>query len=65
MQLYMPFSPQTQDLFIYFFWLNEFTWNSLLDAQESMVYSYTKGFNAFAAKLSQDEAQKLLGTYVN
>ncbi|XP_059458023.1 subtilisin-like protease SBT4.14 [Corylus avellana] len=34
---------------------------SLQDAQESMVYSYTKGFNAFAAKLSQDEAQKLLG----
>ncbi|KAK8693465.1 hypothetical protein V6N13_071048 [Hibiscus sabdariffa] len=29
------------------------------DAKESMVYSYTKSFNAFAAKLSRDEAQML------
>ncbi|GMI66895.1 xylem serine peptidase 1 [Hibiscus trionum] len=29
------------------------------DAKESMVYSYTKSFNAFAAKLSKDEAQML------
>ncbi|KAG8363357.1 hypothetical protein BUALT_Bualt19G0014000 [Buddleja alternifolia] len=29
------------------------------DASESLVYSYTKSFNAFAAKLSQDEAKKL------
>ncbi|XP_047954503.1 subtilisin-like protease SBT4.14 [Salvia hispanica] len=29
------------------------------DASESLVYSYTKVFNAFAAKLSQDEARKL------
>lgn len=29
------------------------------DASESLVYSYTKIFNAFAAKLSQDEARKL------
>ncbi|KAK9035931.1 hypothetical protein V6N11_077954 [Hibiscus sabdariffa] len=31
------------------------------DAKESMVYSYTKSFNAFAAKLSRDEAQMLKG----
>ncbi|GAY42057.1 hypothetical protein CUMW_063980 [Citrus unshiu] len=29
------------------------------DAKESIVYSYTESFNAFAAKLSNDEAQKL------
>ncbi|KAI3449154.1 hypothetical protein Pfo_005819 [Paulownia fortunei] len=29
------------------------------DASESLVYSYTKSFNAFAAKLSEDEAIKL------
>ncbi|TKY65566.1 Subtilisin protease SBT4.14 [Spatholobus suberectus] len=29
------------------------------EAKESMVYSYTKSFNAFAAKLSEDEANKL------
>ncbi|XVF22652.1 hypothetical protein REPUB_Repub12eG0189900 [Reevesia pubescens] len=29
------------------------------EAKESMVYSYTKSFNAFAAKLSEDEAEKL------
>ncbi|KAL7083282.1 hypothetical protein ACP275_14G151300 [Erythranthe tilingii] len=29
------------------------------DATKSLVYSYTKSFNAFAAKLSQDEATKL------
>ncbi|KAK7340156.1 hypothetical protein VNO77_20850 [Canavalia gladiata] len=32
---------------------------SYLEAKESMVYSYTKSFNAFAAKLSEDEANKL------
>ncbi|GAA0145464.1 hypothetical protein Leryth_026319 [Lithospermum erythrorhizon] len=32
---------------------------SELDAKESLVYSYTKSFNAFAAKLSADEARKL------
>lgn len=32
---------------------------SYVDAKESMVYSYTKSFNAFAAKLSKDEANKL------
>ncbi|KAM7508718.1 hypothetical protein LguiA_019171 [Lonicera macranthoides] len=32
---------------------------SEIDARESLVYSYTKSFNAFAAKLSQDEANKL------
>ncbi|XP_061374058.1 subtilisin-like protease SBT4.14 [Gastrolobium bilobum] len=32
---------------------------SYLDAKESMVYSYSKSFNAFAAKLSEDEANKL------
>ncbi|KAK3194927.1 hypothetical protein Dsin_026237 [Dipteronia sinensis] len=31
------------------------------EAKESLVYSYTKSFNAFAAKLSEDEAQKLMG----
>ncbi|XP_059634070.1 subtilisin-like protease SBT4.14 [Cornus florida] len=31
------------------------------DAKESHVYSYTKIFNAFAAKLSGDEAKKLSG----
>ncbi|XP_038684313.1 subtilisin-like protease SBT4.14 isoform X2 [Tripterygium wilfordii] len=30
-----------------------------LDAKESIIYSYTYGFNAFAAKLSKNEAQKL------
>ncbi|KAB1200889.1 Xylem serine proteinase 1 [Morella rubra] len=34
---------------------------SPLDAAESMVYSYSKSFNAFAAKLSQDEANQLSG----
>ncbi|KAF5466901.1 hypothetical protein F2P56_016783 [Juglans regia] len=29
------------------------------DAKESLVYSYTKSFNAFAAKLTADEAEKL------
>ncbi|KAI9113009.1 hypothetical protein K1719_015941 [Acacia pycnantha] len=29
------------------------------EARESMVYSYSKSFNAFAAKLSDDEATKL------
>ncbi|QHO39629.1 Subtilisin-like protease SBT4 [Arachis hypogaea] len=32
---------------------------SYLEAQESMVYSYTNSFNAFAAKLSENEAKKL------
>lgn len=30
-----------------------------VDTEESIVYSYTKSFNALAAKLSEDEAQKL------
>ncbi|GAV76678.1 Peptidase_S8 domain-containing protein/PA domain-containing protein/Inhibitor_I9 domain-containing protein, partial [Cephalotus follicularis] len=30
-----------------------------LEAEECMVYSYTKGFNAFAAKLSNDDVEKL------
>ncbi|KAK8612030.1 hypothetical protein V6N13_132063 [Hibiscus sabdariffa] len=30
-------------------------------AKESIVYSYTKSFNAFAAKLSEDEAEMLKG----
>ncbi|PKI54068.1 hypothetical protein CRG98_025562 [Punica granatum] len=29
------------------------------EARESLVYSYTKSFNAFAAKLSEDEAEEL------
>ncbi|WJX47035.1 hypothetical protein P8452_33772 [Trifolium repens] len=32
---------------------------SHVEAKESIVYSYTKSFNAFAAKLSKDEANKL------
>ncbi|XP_027338944.1 subtilisin-like protease SBT4.14 [Abrus precatorius] len=32
---------------------------SYLEAKQSMVYSYTKSFNAFAAKLSEDEAKNL------
>ncbi|KAK7390061.1 hypothetical protein VNO78_25359 [Psophocarpus tetragonolobus] len=32
---------------------------SHLEANESLVYSYTTSFNAFAAKLSEDEANKL------
>ncbi|XP_022150039.1 subtilisin-like protease SBT4.14 [Momordica charantia] len=32
---------------------------SHVDAKESMVYSYTKSFNAFAAKLTKEEAQTL------
>ncbi|XP_073291267.1 subtilisin-like protease SBT4.14 isoform X1 [Primulina huaijiensis] len=31
------------------------------DASESLVYSYTRSLNAFAAKLSEDEARKLSG----
>ncbi|KAI3701128.1 hypothetical protein L2E82_45773 [Cichorium intybus] len=34
---------------------------SEIDARESHVYSYTKSFNAFAAKLSGSEARKLSG----
>ncbi|XVF33429.1 hypothetical protein REPUB_Repub17cG0168200 [Reevesia pubescens] len=30
------------------------------DAKKSLVYSYTMSFNAFAAKLSKDEAEKLM-----
>ncbi|KAE9617772.1 putative cucumisin [Lupinus albus] len=30
-----------------------------VEANESIVYSYTKSFNAFAAKLSDEEANKL------
>ncbi|CAH2069102.1 unnamed protein product [Thlaspi arvense] len=30
------------------------------EAQERIVYSYTKAFNAFAAKLSPDEAKKMM-----
>lgn len=33
--------------------------HSEYDASESLVYSYTNSFNAFAAKLSEDEATKL------
>ncbi|KOM57404.1 hypothetical protein LR48_Vigan11g043700, partial [Vigna angularis] len=36
---------------------------SILEAKESMVYSYTKSFNAFAAKLSEDEAKNLSGMW--
>ncbi|XP_019433947.1 PREDICTED: subtilisin-like protease SBT4.14 [Lupinus angustifolius] len=32
---------------------------SYIEASESIVYSYTRSFNAFAAKLSEDEAKKL------
>ncbi|KAF1896095.1 hypothetical protein Lal_00042906 [Lupinus albus] len=32
---------------------------SYVEANESIVYSYTKSFNAFAAKLSDEEANKL------
>ncbi|KAK7256677.1 hypothetical protein RIF29_30133 [Crotalaria pallida] len=32
---------------------------SYIEAKESIVYSYTKSFNAFAAKLSDDEAKEL------
>ncbi|CAK9145792.1 unnamed protein product [Ilex paraguariensis] len=32
---------------------------SEVDAKESLVYSYTKSFNAFAANLTEDEAKKL------
>ncbi|KAL9289866.1 hypothetical protein ACSQ67_024372 [Phaseolus vulgaris] len=35
--------------------------SSHLEAKESMVYSYTKSFNAFAASLSEDEAKNLSG----
>jgi hypothetical protein len=35
--------------------------SSHVEAKESIVYSYTKSFNAFAAKLSEDEANKLSG----
>ena len=36
-----------------------FMWNSDVEARESIIYSYTKIFNAFAAKLSKAEASKL------
>ena len=39
-----------------------FLLNSGVDTEESIVYSYTKSFNALAAKLSEDEAQKLSGS---
>ncbi|XP_010106763.2 subtilisin-like protease SBT4.14 [Morus notabilis] len=32
---------------------------SFVEAKESIVYSYTKSFNAFAAELSSDEANKI------
>lgn len=35
--------------------------HSDVDTEESIVYSYTKSFNALALKLSEDEAQKLSG----
>lgn len=35
---------------------------SELDAKKAHVYSYTKSFNAFAAKLSESEARELSGT---
>lgn len=38
-------------------------WSSHRDAKESIVYSYTKSFNAFAAKLSKAEATKLSRTF--
>ncbi|OMO65486.1 hypothetical protein COLO4_31156 [Corchorus olitorius] len=34
------------------------------EAKESIVYSYTKSFNAFAAKLSKNEAETLMGNQV-
>ncbi|XP_047334265.1 subtilisin-like protease SBT4.14 [Impatiens glandulifera] len=33
--------------------------NCHVDAEESLVYSYTKSFNAFAAKLHEEEAKRL------
>ncbi|RVX01120.1 hypothetical protein VitviT2T_023544 [Vitis vinifera] len=33
----------------------------IVDTEESIVHSYTKSFNALAAKLSEDEAQKIAG----
>ena len=42
----------------YFFVLN----SDIVDTEESIVHSYTKSFNALAAKLSEDEAQKIAGT---
>lgn len=41
-----------------------FMFCSYVEAEESMVYSYTKSFNAFAAKLSSDEAERLSGMSV-
>ena len=41
-----------------FFVLN----SDIVDTEESIVHSYTKSFNALAAKLSEDEAQKIAGT---
>lgn len=40
-------------------------WNSSLEATESHVYSYTRVFNAFAAKLSEDEADELSSKWNN
>ena len=42
----------------------KFILNSEHDAKESIVYSYTKSFNAFAANLSKDEAEMLMGTEI-
>ena len=36
--------------------------SDVVDTEESIVHSYTKSFNALAAKLSEDEAQRISGT---
>lgn len=45
--------------FVTLFGFNLCKLSSHHEAKESIVYSYTKSFNAFAAKLSEDEANKL------
>lgn len=42
--------------------LTRLNWmHSHRDASESLVHSYHKSFNGFAAKLTKDEVQKLAG----
>lgn len=49
-------------IYMYVYQFVHWVLNSEHDAKESMIYSYTKSFNAFAAKLSKDEAEMLMGT---
>lgn len=53
-----PSRPARMSLFLFCYSLG-LCRNSDHEAKDSIVYSYTKSFNAFAARLSNDEAEKL------